>query len=54
MAIILSLGLALSSFYVFYLIRLIGPKDENKHGYIYVITTVLFYLATYIIFKVII
>ena len=50
---IIALGLALSSFYIFHMIRLIGPKDENKHGYIYVITTVLFYLAVYIIIKVI-
>ena len=50
---VLTLGLALSSFYIFHMIRLIGPKDENKHGYIYVITTVLFYLAVYIIAKII-
>lgn len=53
-AIILSLGLTLSTFYTYHMIRLIGPKDENKHGYIYVVTTILFYLAAYIIFKVII
>lgn len=51
-ALVLSLGLALSSFYIFHMIRLIGPKDENKHGYIYVITTVFFYLAVYIIAKI--
>ena len=50
-AIVLSLGMALSSFYVFHMIKLVGPSDENKHGYIYVITTALFYVATYVILK---
>ena len=50
-SIVLSLGFALSSFYVFHMIKLVGPSDENKHGYIYVITTALFYVAVYIILK---
>lgn len=50
-SIVLSLGFALSSFYVFHMIKLVGPSDENKHGYIYVITTALFYVAVYIIIK---
>lgn len=50
-AVVLSLGFGLSSFYVFHMIRLVGPSDENKHGYIYVISTALFYLATYIILQ---
>ena len=48
-AIVLSLGFTLSSFYVYHMIKLVGPKDENKHGYIYVLTSGLFYLAVYII-----
>ena len=47
--IVLSLGLTLSSFYVYHMIKLVGPKDENKHGYIYVLTSGIFYLAVYII-----
>lgn len=49
--IVLSLGLTLSSFYVYQMIRLIGPKDENLHGYIYVLTSGIFYLVTYILIK---
>ena len=51
-SIILSLGLALSSFYVYHLIRMIGPKDENKHAYIYVISMSLFYLLVFILIKI--
>ncbi len=49
--IILSLGLTLSAFYVYQMIRIIGPKDENLHGYIYVLTSGIFYLVTYILVK---
>lgn len=49
--IVLSLGLTLSAFYVYQLIRIIGPKDENLHGYIYVLTSGIFYLVTYILIK---
>lgn len=48
---VLSLGFTLSTFYVFHMVRLVGPSDENKHGYIYVITTALFYVAVYVILK---
>ena len=50
--IVLSLGLTLSSFYVYHMIRLIGPKDENKHGYIYVLTSGIFYVLVYVIIKI--
>lgn len=50
--IVLALGLTLFSYYIYHLIKLIGPKDENKHGYIYVITTALFYVAVYVLVKV--
>lgn len=50
-SIVLALGLTLSSYYVYHLIKLIGPKDENKHGYVYVITSALFYLAIYILIR---
>ena len=49
--IVLSLGLTLSAFYVYQLIRIIGPKDENLHGYIYVLASGIFYLVTYILIK---
>ena len=48
---VLSLGFTLSTFYVFHMVKLVGPSDENKHGYIYVITTALFYVAAYVILK---
>ena len=47
----LVLGLTLSGFYVFHLIRLVGPKDENKHGYIFVLTQVVFYLIVLVLAK---
>lgn len=47
----LILGLALSGFYVFYMIRLVGPKDENKHGYIFVLTQAIFYLIILVLVK---
>ena len=52
--IVLSLGLTLSSYYVYHMVRIIGPKDENKHGYIYVLTSAIFYLAVYIILSILI
>ncbi len=51
-SIVLSLGLGLSAFYTYHLIKMIGPKDENKHGYIYVITMALFYLCVYILIRI--
>lgn len=51
-SIVLALGLSLSAFYTYYMIRLVGPKNENMHGYVYVMTTALFYLAIYILTKV--
>ena len=53
-AIVLSLGFTLSSYYVYHMIKLIGPKDENKHGYVFVTTSALFYLAIYIIISLLI
>ena len=50
-AVFVALGLSLSSYYVFLMIRLIGPKDENKHGYLYVLTSGIFYLVVYILVK---
>ena len=51
-SIILSLGLALTGFYTYHMIKMIGPKDENKHGYIYVVSTGLFYLFVFIVIKI--
>ena len=34
-SIIFSLGIALTEYYTYHMIKMIGPKDKNKHGYIY-------------------
>ena len=51
-SIILSLGLTLTGFYTYHMIKMVGPKDENKHGYIYVVSTGLFFLFVFIVIKI--
>ena len=43
--VIFLLGSVLNTLYVFKGIEMIGVKDENKHGYIYLITTVFYALV---------
>lgn len=53
-SLLLLLGLALSGFYIFHMIRLVGPKDENKHGYIFIITETLFCTLIFIVIQLLI
>ncbi len=45
-------GSLLSMVYKYHMIKFIGPKDENKHGYIYLLTYALYIAAVVIILKV--
>lgn len=47
--IILLLGLILNTVYMIMSIKFIGPKDENKYGYLSLVTTVIFYFVILII-----
>lgn len=46
--IVFALGSLLNLVYILKGLKLIGPKDENKHGYIYLVTTA-FYLIVMIV-----
>ena len=50
--IILFMGLLLKSVYQIKSLNLLGVKDENKHGYIYVLTIILSYIVLFIISKI--
>lgn len=49
--IIVLLGFILNMVYTYKSIEFMGVKDENKHGYIYLLTQVLYYIAILIIIK---
>jgi len=51
--IVIALGAILKSVYVYHGIKFIGPKDENKYGYIYLITNVLFIIVVSIVLSII-
>lgn len=46
---ILMLGVFLKLIYMYHGIKFIGPKDENKHAYIYLITNILYFIIISII-----
>lgn len=45
-------GSVLSTVYKYHMIKFVGPKDENKHGYIYLLSYALYIAAIVIILKV--
>lgn len=45
-------GSILVTVYNYHGLKFIGTNDENKYGYIYLVTNVLFYIAIYIISKI--
>ncbi|MCI9585456.1 MAG: YIP1 family protein [Bacilli bacterium] len=47
--IVLVLGVFLNLVYMYHGIKFIGPKDENKHAYIYLITNILYFIVVSII-----
>lgn len=49
--IIFVLGALLNLVYMICGLKLIGPKDENKIGYIYIITTVFYFIVLFVITK---
>lgn len=51
-AIVLLLGMMLNMVYVVTALKQIGPKDENKIGYIYITTMAIFYVVIFIITKI--
>lgn len=50
--VIVVLGSMLSTVYSYHGLKFLGDKDENKYGYIYLTTMVLFYVAIFIITKI--
>lgn len=46
---IVLLGSILNTVYVYKSIEFLGVKDENKHGYIYLITMVFYIIAAFIL-----
>ncbi len=46
---VFAIGSLLTLIYLIKGLNLIGPKDENKHGYIYIITTIIYVVAMIII-----
>ena len=50
--VIVMLGLMLYSVYNYHGIKFLGEKDENKYGYIYLTTSVIFYIVIFVITKV--
>ncbi len=50
--VIVSLGSILSTVYSYHGLKFLGEKEENKYGYIYLTTMVLFYIAIFVITKV--
>lgn len=47
--IVLLIGSFINLIYMYHSIKFIGPKDENKHPYIYLITTILYFIVICII-----
>lgn len=47
--IVLMLGVFLNLIYMYHGIKFIGPKDENKYAYIYLITNILYFIVVSII-----
>ena len=50
--IVFIIGSLLSMVYTYHGLKFIGPKDENKYGYIYLITTIFLYIVLFIIIKI--
>lgn len=50
--IIMALGYILNMVYTYKSIEFMGVSDENKHGYIYLITTVLYYVVAFIFIQI--
>ncbi len=50
--IVTMLGFMLSAVYSYHGIKFLGDKDENKYGYIYLTTNVIFYVVIFIITKI--
>lgn len=50
--IVFALSIILSVVYSYHGLKFLGTKDENKYGYIYLLTNVLFYVVIFIISKI--
>lgn len=50
--IVFALGSILNSVYSYHGLKFLGNQDENKYGYIYLLTNVFFYIVIFIVLKI--